>query len=58
MNVETLSAAELHKRLECGEAIAVVDVRTPLEFERDARACGGEYPSGSDVEGNAGGGLR
>lgn len=33
MMIETLSAAELQKRLLGGEAVAVIDVRTPVEFD-------------------------
>ena len=33
MTIETLSAAELQKRLLGGEAVAVIDVRTPVEYD-------------------------
>jgi rhodanese-related sulfurtransferase len=33
MKIETLTAGELQKRLAAGESVAVVDVRTPVEYD-------------------------
>lgn len=33
MKIETLPAAELQKRLAAGESMAVIDVRTPVEYD-------------------------